>query len=124
MSINPYILLGIGSAFALLYALVITIGWARTRHNRRSLQHSLGLSLVPTLQVGPVEHEVPKFVHTFSLTNNTFLDADGHPVDVSRYSAFVAVGRAPGIDEGDLLLKDDSGQLRYVFSLPDLRLYR
>lgn len=127
MNINPYILLGIGSLFALLYASVITFGWARTRRNRRKIQQSQGMSEVSTWILDESIADAPKYIKTVSLTNNSFVDAEGVAIDVSQYIPYIAIGQSkeyPQIQSGDLVLKDKDGVVRYIFEVPDLSCYR
>lgn len=127
MSINPYILLGIGSAFALLYAYVIIFGWAATRRNRRVIQQARAITEVPVWILDESLKNVPVNIKTVSLSNNKFGDSDGTPIDVASYHPFVAIGRSaeyPNIQNGDLVLKDAAGNVKYVFSVPDIRDYR
>lgn len=127
MEINPYILLGIGCFFALLYAAVIIFGWARTRHNRRILQDQRGMTMVPTMILDSNVKNAPSEVRCVSLTANTFLDTSGNPIDIDAFSPYVAIGESdqyPGVKSGNLLLKDKDGGIRYVFEIPDLSDYR
>lgn len=127
MNINPYILLSIGVTFALLYAFTITIGWWRTRINRRLLQKTRGVSLVRTLRLDKTIRNVPDMVETISLENNEFVDANGYQIIQEHYEAYIAVGESeeyPGISNGDLLFIDSSGNIKYVFTVPNLKRYR
>lgn len=127
MNINPYILLGIGSTFALLYAAVIIIGWARTRRNRREIRTKMGISEVPTVLLDKSIENAPETVRTFSLENNVFEDNSGKPIDIHDYRIYVAVGTSPeypDISNGNLLFMDTDGIIRYVFELPDIELFR
>lgn len=121
MTINPFILLGIGSFFALLYAMVIIFGWARTRHNRKILQNGIGLSTVPTMVLDSTISNAPTTATIFSLENNTFLDNGGKPIDMASFNCYIAVGVSPeypGIKDGDLILIDNKGSVKHVFTLP------
>lgn len=127
MNINPYILLSIGSFFALLYACVITFGWRLTGRNRRTLQRDNGICRVPALILDPNIKNPPEYIETVSLSNNSFVDLDGNPINVDSFEASIAIGessRFPGIKSGDLILKDSDRKICYVFSVPDLTDYR
>lgn len=127
MSINPYILLGIGSAFALLYGLTITIGWAITRRNRRLIHKATGISRIPLLSPGSNIKAAPQYVETFSLTANDFYDTKGDRIDVTKYQPYIAAGESaeyPDIKSGDLVLMDSDHRVKYVFHLPSLTNYR
>lgn len=127
MNINPYILLGIGTAFALLYACVIIFGWARTRANRRRIQQQKGIDMVPTWVLDPTITTAPRHIKTISLTNNTFVDAEGHNIDPLAYATCIAIGESPDypqIQNGDLIFKDAHGNIRYVFTIPSLTDFR
>lgn len=130
------ILLTIGIAFALTYALVITIGWAKTRHNRRTLQDDEGyLEEYPTLILDSTIPNPPKTVRTFSLAHNTFLDADGSPIDTTDFDPYIAIGTStdhPHIHPGDLLLipKETTSsssiisRIAHIIPLPDISNHR
>lgn len=127
MTINQYILLCLGSFFALLYAVVITFGWALTRRNRRIIQQTNGRSRVPTMILDCSINDVPASVETISLTKNKFIDSDGTAINTADYEPYIAIGSSkefPYINNGDLILKDKSGEIRYVFALPDIKRYR
>lgn len=123
----PLILLTVGSIFALLYAATIIIGWAHTRRNRRQILKAQGLSRVPVMLLDPTIQNPPTEVVTFSLTDNQFVDNQDRPIDMTQYQPFIAVGESPSypqIHHGNLLLKDATGTIRYIFQLPDLSQYR
>lgn len=127
MNINSYIFLGIGLLFATLYAVVIITGWAKTRTNRRALQRLYGISIVPTLVFDTSIINPPSVIKTISLKNNYFIDQEGSPIDVNSYSPYIAIGESidnPGIRNGNLILKDKEGNIKYVFVVPDLDNYR
>lgn len=127
MNINPYILLAVGSFFAALYAAVIIFGWARTRRNRRVIRETRGISVVPTLILDDTIKDCPDCVTTVSLTANNFIDAEGQKIDMNQYTPFVAVGQSadlPNVVDGDLILKDKSGRVKYVFTLPDISKFK
>lgn len=127
MNINPFILLGIGSFFGLLYAGVIIFGWARTRRNRRILQRQEATCILPTWVLDPSMINPPTSVEAVSLSANHFVDSNGQPIDVSNYSPYIALGesdRFPQIHSGNLVFKDRDGRVCYVFSVVNLANYR
>lgn len=127
MNINPNILLGIGLFFALLYACVITFGWVKTRRNRHHLQLDKATSLISTLVLDSTIENPPQKVRTISLPNNLFIDSEGRQINIQAYTPYIAVGesdRFPHIQNGDLILKDNNGDISYVFSIPNLKDYR
>lgn len=126
-SINPYILLAIGSVFALLYALVIIFGWSKTRHCRRILIRAKATSQIPLLNLdtGSV---LSSTINAISITTNKFTDADGNLLSPSDFDIYIAASvsdKYPAINPGDLIFcaKDTTTPL-HAFSIPDLRLYR
>lgn len=128
MTINPYILLGIGSVFALLYAATITFGWALTRRARRAVRDEVGLSTLPVFNLAANAVEQGRAATTISLTRNHFEDAEGNPIDPSRFDVYIAAGHSdeyPNATEGDLLLFDrTTHQLTHAIPVPDLKDYR
>lgn len=123
---NPFIFLSIGAVFAVGYALIIVIGWAITRRNRQLIQESKR-TLVPVLNLGEDVSCSQEYVEIIGLRSNLFLDKRGQKINVSLFKAYVAEGeseRFPDVRSGDLLLFDDSGELRHVFQLPDISTYR
>lgn len=127
MDINPYILLGIGVTFGLLYAITIILGWAITRRNRRILQEEQGISRVPTWILDNTIKDAPKMSETVSLTENLFKDADGQAINVEDYKPFIAIGESdeyPDVKNGNLVLKDTDSSIKYIFTVPDLKQYR
>lgn len=126
--INPYWLLGVGGFFALIYAALITIGWALTRRARRIIVQSAGVKPLPGFwldQWKPADALTSKYV---SLTANRFVDNDGAPIDMSLYEPYIALSesaRYPQILIGDLLLfEKDSLILKHAFHVPSLTHYR
>lgn len=126
--INPYILLGIGTLFALLYAGVIIVGWWRTRLARQTISEAEGVKYLPVYLLDKNEPAPGKRVKCVSLTANRFEDSEGNPIDITLYDAYIAEGessRYPDVHEGYLLLFDSqSNQLRYAFATPMLKDYR
>lgn len=128
-AINPYILLSIGLFFALLYALVITLGWAKTRNERRHFQRDAGMSSLPAFLLYKGEPDRQQSVRCVSLTQNKFLDEKGDEIEISAFDAFIAVGKEwrayPKAKNGNLLLfEKDTLNLKYIFDIPSLKNYR
>lgn len=123
MNINPYILLGIGLFFGLLYAMAIIFGWAKTRTNRRIIQELLATSEIQLYP--PVEG--CSGIKTISLDANKFVDGNGDAINISDYKTYLASGKIvelPQVKKGDLLLFDKNGKFCYAFEIPDLKDYR
>lgn len=128
MSINPYILLGIGSFFALLYGTVITLGWARTRRARRAIADSTGIEELRLFNLATGYPYANLRTRVISLSANRFTDTDGNILDLANFDAYIAQGSSatyPQIKSGDLLLFDiGTTTLRYAFEIPNLKEYR
>lgn len=127
MNINPYILLGIGSLFALAYAMLIIFGWQRTRRNRRILRSAYGISRLQEWDIASWSAR-DAWCDTISLENNYFEDTDGKIVNPADYDVYIAVGTSeeyPTILAGDILMLDKKrGAVKYVFTAPDVRNFR
>lgn len=111
----------------MLYAAVITFGWARTRRNRRILQ-SAAISQFPVFDVERWEKNPGRVVHALSLTTNKFLSASGDELSPSDYDVYIAEGESaahPDISAGDLLFfAKGTLDLQQIFSIPELSAYR
>ena len=88
MNISPILLLSIGATFALLYGLIITVGWAITRKNRRKYHQSVGLMEIELydLQTGK---GLNKYIKTISLSNNYFRNENGEMIDPENFNCYV-----------------------------------
>lgn len=127
MNISPILLLSIGATFALLYGLIITIGWAITRKNRRKFHLSVGLNEIELydLQSGK---SLNKYVKSVSLSNNYFKDDKGKEIRPEHYKCFIverASPKLPGIKRGFLIFQDrETKKIEYAFDVPSLIDYR
>lgn len=128
MSINPYILLGIGSLFAFFYAAVIIFGWAHTRTLRRIKQQAEGLSEVKVLNLRNPVFTTSETIKTVSLLNNIFKDGEGNRIDITKFDPFIASGASPlfpKAKDGNLLFfEKGTRNLKYIFEVPNLKNYR
>lgn len=127
MTIDPYILLGVGSFFAALYAAVIVVGWARTRHNRRVLQNEEGCSVIHGYSLKENCPNPRISLRSISLSNNIFRDSSGADINPDEFQAYIATDTSPefpDIKTGNLLFVNSAGRICYVFDVPDLHHYR
>ena len=127
MNISPILLLSIGATFALLYGLIITIGWAITRKNRRKFHHSVGVNEIELfdLQTGK---RLEKYVKTISLSNNSFIDEKGKGINPDKFNCYIVENTSselPHIKKGFLIfMNPDTGKIDYAFDVPSLQDYR
>ena len=127
MNISPILLLSIGSTFALLYGLIITIGWAITRKNRRKFHQSVGLNEIELfdLQIGKGLH---KYVKTISLSNNSFIDGKGQTIYPDKFNYYIVENTSsdfPNIKKGYLIFMNPAtNNIEYAFDIPSLENYR
>ena len=127
MNIFPVLLLSIGASFAFLYGLIITVGWAITRKNRKRFHQSVGLNEIELydLQSGK---SLNKYVKAVSLSNNYFKDENGKEIKPENFNCFI-VDRAspelPKIKRGFLIFQNrESNKIEYAFDVPSLEDYR
>ena len=127
MSISPILLLSIGASFALLYGLIITIGWAITRKNRKKYHYSLGLNEIELfdLQGGK---PLNKNVLAVSLSNNYFKDEKGQEISPHNYKCYIVNNESqeyPKIKKGFLIFMNrQTNKIEYAFKVPNLVNYR
>lgn len=127
MNISPVLLLSVGASFALLYGLIITIGWAITRYNRKKFHQSVGLNKFELfdLQSGKV---LDQYVVSISLTNNSFLDENGQGIDTENFNCYIVEKESPEypkIKKGYLIFMNrQTHEIRYAFDIPNLEKYR
>lgn len=123
-----YILLSIGSLFAVLYALVITVGWRKTRRNRRMIQIASGVWRIPVYNLESNEPSIGKTAKCVSLTANQFEDEEGRRIDTDLYDPYIAEGKSPSypqVKAGNLMLfEKGTRNLKYIFEIPQLKDYR
>lgn len=126
MNISPILLLTIGSTFAILYGLIITVGWAITRRNRKRYHNAIGYSEVELIDLNNFNTLGIK-VRTVSLENNHFISKNENPIDLKNFDCYIVevpASQYPGINKGDLILIDRStNKIKYAFKIPDLKNY-
>ena len=127
MNISPILLLSVGASFAFLYGLIITVGWAITRKNRKIFHQSVGLNEIELydLQSG---RSLNKYVKAVSLSNNYFKDERCQEIKPENYKCFI-VDRVspelPKIKKGFLIFQNrESNKIEYAFDVPSLEDYR
>ena len=127
MNISPILLLSIGASFAFLYGLIITVGWAITRKNRKRFHQSVGLNEIELydLQSG---QSLNKYVKAVSLSNNYFKDENGKEIKPVNYKCFIVDRVSPNlpkIKRGFLIFQNrESNKIEYAFDIPNLENYR
>ena len=127
MNISPILLLSIGSTFALLYGLIITIGWAITRRNRKRFHQSVGLT---EMQLFDLKTGKPlnKSVKTISLSNNSFKDEKGKRINPENHKCYIVENVSPEfpkIKKGFLIfINYETNKIEYAFDIPNLVNYR
>lgn len=124
MNISPILLLAIGATFAFLYGMIITIGWAITRKNRKAYHKSVGYSEVGLFSLENFK-PLGGSVQTVSFQNNRFLSGNDTPVDLNNYDCYMVEVPSqdyPKIEKGDLILiEPSSNKIKYAFKVPDLK---
>ena len=127
MKISPILLLSIGASFAFLYGLIITVGWAITRKNRKRFHLSVGLDEIELydLQSGK---SLNKNVKAVSLSNNYFKDEKGKEINPEDYKCFIVDKESPElpkIKRGFLIFQNrENNNIEYAFNVPSLENYR
>ena len=127
MNIPPVLLLSIGASFALLYGLIITIGWAITRKNRRKFHQSVGLNEIELydLQTGK---PLNRYVKAVSLSNNNFKDEKGQGIEPDKFNCYIVENVSsefPKIKKGYLIfMNPETNKIDYAFDIPNLEKYR
>ena len=127
MNISPILLLSIGSTFALFYGLIITIGWAITRKNRKNYHHLVGLNVIELYDLQS-RKPVNKYIKAVSLSNNHFKDEKGNaikPTDFNCYIVEKVSPEYPQIKKGYLIFMNrETFRIEYAFDVPTLENYR
>ena len=127
MNISPILLLSIGASFALLYGVIITIGWAMTRRNRKKFHQSVGLNEIELFDLETWK-PLDKFVNTVSLSNNIFKAENGQMITPEFFNCYVVENESPEfpqIKKGYLIFIDPhTGSIAYAFAIPNLDNYR
>lgn len=127
MNISPILLLAVGSTFACLYGLIITIGWAITRRNRNTFHNAIGYSEIELFDLNSFKSLEVK-VKVISLENNFFVSEKENRIDLKKYNCYVVdiiSSKYPKIQKGDLILVEPiSNKIKYAFKIPDLTHFR
>ena len=127
MNISPVLLLSLGASFALLYGLVITLGWAITRNNRKKFHLTVGLNKIELfdLQSGKA---LNRYVNAVSLSNNSYQDENGQRINPENFNCYIienASPKFPKIKKGYLIFMNPQTQnIQYAFDIPNLEKYR
>lgn len=127
MNISPILLLSVGASFALLYGLIITIGWAITRKNRKKYHQSVGLNEIELfdLQTGK---PLNKYVNAISLSNNYFKDENGQTIEPDKFNCYIVENVSseyPKIKKGYLIfINRETNKIEFAFDVPSLDNYR
>lgn len=127
MNVPPILMLALGATFGVAYGLIITVGWAMTRKNRRKYHLSFGIDNICLFDLNKMI-PLKDTVETISLAKNYFTDLSGEIINVKDYIPYI-VGKTslqyPKIEKGNLILtKPGSFEIKYVFKIPDLSNYR
>ena len=116
-----------GSTFAVLYGIIITIGWAITRKNRNKFHQSLGLNEIELFDLQRGE-SLNKYVKTISLSNNSFIDEKGQGINPDKFNCYIVENTAselPNIKKGYLIFRNrTTDKIEYAFDIPSLQDYR
>ena len=126
MNISPILLLSVGASFALLYGLIITIGWAITRKNRKKYHQSVGLNEIELfdLQTGK---PLNKYVNAISLSNNYFKDENGQTIEPDKFNCYIVENVSseyPKIKKGYLIfINHETNKIEFAFDVPSLDNY-
>ena len=127
MNISPVLLLSIGASFAFLYGLIITVGWAITRKNRKKFHQSVGLNEIELydLQTGK---PLNRYVKAVSLSNNYFKDEKGQEIKPEKFNCYIVENVSsefPKIKKGYLIfMNPETNNIEYAFDIPNLEKYR
>ena len=127
MNISPVLLLSIGASFAFLYGLIITVGWAITRKNRKIYHQSVGLNEIELydLQTGK---PLNKYVGAVSLSNNYFKDEKGQGIEPDKFNCYIVENESsefPKIKKGYLIFMNRAtNNIEFAFDIPSLEDYR
>ena len=127
MNISPILLLSIGSTFAILYGLIITIGWAVTRKNRKSYHKAIGYSEVELFDLNDFKPLGVK-IKTVSFENNLYISGDNARIDFQDFDCYMIEtpsSKYPKLQKGNLILiEPSSDKIKYAFNVPDLKRFR
>lgn len=127
MNISPILLLSIGSAFAFLYGLIITIGWAITRRNRKKLHQLLGINEIELFDL-IAGKPLNKYIKSVSLSNNYFQNEKGERIYPENYKCYIVENvstKFPKIKKGFLIfMNPQTNNIDFAFDIPRLENYR
>lgn len=127
MKISPILSLTVGTTFALLYSLIITIGWAITRRNRKIFHHSVGINKMELFDL-KANIALNKYVNGISLSNNTFEDENNERIFPENYKCYIVdkiSPEFPKIKKGFLIfINPQTNKIEYAFKIPSLENYR
>lgn len=127
MNISPILLLTIGASFALLYGLIITIGWAITRKNRKEFHQSVGLNKIELYDLHSGK-PVNKYINTLSLEHNYFKDERGQGIKPDKFNCYIVENTSsefPNIKKGYLIfINRTTNNIQYAFDIPNIDDYR
>ena len=127
MNISPILLLSVGASFALLYGLIITIGWAITRKNRKRFHQSVGLNEIELFDLHTGK-PLNKYVNTVSLSNNYFMDENGQGINPEMFNCYIIENESsefPKIKKGYLIfMNPTTHHIEFAFDIPNLNNYR
>lgn len=127
MNISPILLLSIGASFAFLYGIIITIGWAITKKNRKKYHQSVGLNEVELYDL-QASKSLNKFVNAVSLSNNYFRDENGDLIKPDNFNCYIVENvssKFPKIKKGFLIfMNEETNKIEYAFNVPNLMNYR
>lgn len=127
MNISPILLLSVGATFALLYAIIITVGWAITRKNRKRYHQSLGLNEIELydLQSGQA---LNKYSKSISLSGNYFRKENGEIIDPENFKCYIVEKvseKFPKIKKGYLIfMNPQTNTIEFAFDIPNINNYR
>lgn len=127
MNISPVLLLSIGASFALLYGLIITVGWAITRKNRKEYHQSLGIN---EIELYDLQNRKPlhKYVNAISLSSNHFKDEEEQDIKPEKFNCYIienVSSEFPEIKKGYLIFTNrQTNKIEYAFNVPSLENYR
>lgn len=127
MNISPILLLFIGASFALLYGLIITIGWAITRKNRKLFHQSVGVNEIELFDLQN-STSLNKCVKAVSLSHNRFTDENGQGIKPDNFNCYIVGNESikfPQIKKGYLIFMNrETNKIEYAFDIPSLENYR
>lgn len=127
MNISCILLLSLGVSFALLYGLVISIGWAITRKNRKDFHHSVGLTEIELFDLNTWK-PLNRYIKSVSLINNVFQDENGAIIKSDNFACYIVENESPDFPKIKknylIFLNPKNNRISYAFKVPDLKNYR